>query len=603
MLDYYEILGVARTATQSEIKAAYRRGAMRWHPDRNPGNEEYAARQFKDLAHAYAILGDSDKRRAYDETFTAHSGKQTEPEQQDDDIYMEEAARIFLEEMTELATTLAAGGHNPDVIFGALLSQGCPESVARRIAHMAAGNHRSNSDARTKADSASTSKSSLSITSVLMQGFATVKRLALRLTVVVVCVMVGKFIIGVMKDESTRSYNPASVSSQSLQQPEQAAPMLSAIQQQIPGYDETTQSGTIFYSEGPVNADWWGTAKNYLGTPFTIRLMRKEEVPQSPSRTLYFFTSTPNTSDKFECHVCRPIVSLMMVARDEQGREKVTIPLTPVDAMGGFGNYTMADQPTKFVEIGSNGKLGIPFFDSYMGMGERTSWWTIVAIESNAFRLLGHLPDAFEHSGRFDCSVPGNCAKWGANLTFQKTGNAEYYPVLVTKSGFEYDDDYEIQPVEAPFVLRFDGAKYARIEPPARRTRPDSVGMELGCSEPNQAQGCTSGQAYFEGNEKFAKAMRSVIVSNDLDPSLMPGTWGGLVGVRISGNAYTASYVCPKGRCEDSRLDFLYLPWYHRIVGIYRGKSATGEDVRSIIGNPTDEERRILFELTPRSQA
>lgn len=52
-MNYYEILGVARTATQSEIKAAYRCGAMRWHPDQNPGNEEYELSSSKDLAHAY----------------------------------------------------------------------------------------------------------------------------------------------------------------------------------------------------------------------------------------------------------------------------------------------------------------------------------------------------------------------------------------------------------------------------------------------------------------------------------------------------------------------------------------------------------------------
>lgn len=67
---------------------------------------------------------------------------------------------------------LVVGDHNPDVIFGALLVPGCPASEVRRIANMATGNYRSNSDARAKADSASISKSSLSIASVLTQGFA-----------------------------------------------------------------------------------------------------------------------------------------------------------------------------------------------------------------------------------------------------------------------------------------------------------------------------------------------------------------------------------------------------------------------------------------------
>ena len=63
--DYYEILGVARTATDSQIKTAYRKLAMECHPDRNPGDHA-AEEKFKEAAEAYAILSDSDKRSKYD---------------------------------------------------------------------------------------------------------------------------------------------------------------------------------------------------------------------------------------------------------------------------------------------------------------------------------------------------------------------------------------------------------------------------------------------------------------------------------------------------------------------------------------------------------
>jgi len=63
--DYYEILGVERTATDQEIKSAYRRLALKFHPDRNPGNKE-AEEKFKEAAEAYGILADSDKRQRYD---------------------------------------------------------------------------------------------------------------------------------------------------------------------------------------------------------------------------------------------------------------------------------------------------------------------------------------------------------------------------------------------------------------------------------------------------------------------------------------------------------------------------------------------------------
>ncbi len=63
--DYYEILGVSRTANDGEIKSAYRKLAMKYHPDRNPGDHA-AEEQFKLAAEAYAILADADKRSAYD---------------------------------------------------------------------------------------------------------------------------------------------------------------------------------------------------------------------------------------------------------------------------------------------------------------------------------------------------------------------------------------------------------------------------------------------------------------------------------------------------------------------------------------------------------
>ena len=63
--DYYEILTVSRTATESEIKSAYRKLAMKFHPDRNPG-DQVAEEKFKEAAEAYAILADPQKRSLYD---------------------------------------------------------------------------------------------------------------------------------------------------------------------------------------------------------------------------------------------------------------------------------------------------------------------------------------------------------------------------------------------------------------------------------------------------------------------------------------------------------------------------------------------------------
>lgn len=64
--DYYEVLGVSKTATDDEIKKAYRKIAIKYHPDRNPGNKE-AEEKFKEAAEAYDVLHDQQKRQQYDQ--------------------------------------------------------------------------------------------------------------------------------------------------------------------------------------------------------------------------------------------------------------------------------------------------------------------------------------------------------------------------------------------------------------------------------------------------------------------------------------------------------------------------------------------------------
>ncbi|XP_043988591.1 dnaJ homolog subfamily B member 2 isoform X1 [Gambusia affinis] len=80
MVNYYSVLGVSRNASQDDIKKAYRKLALKWHPDKNPDNKEEAERKFKELAEAYEVLSDKSRRDAYDRygnDNVRHSGSTT----------------------------------------------------------------------------------------------------------------------------------------------------------------------------------------------------------------------------------------------------------------------------------------------------------------------------------------------------------------------------------------------------------------------------------------------------------------------------------------------------------------------------------------------
>ncbi len=65
--DYYDILGVSKTASADEIKKAYRKQALEWHPDRHKDDKEAAEKRFKEINEAYQVLGDSQKKSMYDQ--------------------------------------------------------------------------------------------------------------------------------------------------------------------------------------------------------------------------------------------------------------------------------------------------------------------------------------------------------------------------------------------------------------------------------------------------------------------------------------------------------------------------------------------------------
>lgn len=65
--DYYEVLGVSKSATKADIKSAYRKLALKWHPDKNQNNKKEAEEKFKEINEAYQVLSDDQKKQTYDQ--------------------------------------------------------------------------------------------------------------------------------------------------------------------------------------------------------------------------------------------------------------------------------------------------------------------------------------------------------------------------------------------------------------------------------------------------------------------------------------------------------------------------------------------------------
>jgi curved DNA-binding protein CbpA len=142
MATLYDTLGVQTHATDEEIKRAYRKAAMKWHPDRNHGAQEEVARAaFQEIKDAYAILSDPEQRKVYDSVYAEQmrGWEAQRARQHQAKAKREAAARAADEaayaEMVSVAIRFADEGHNRDVLFGVLLGRQCE---ARRAAQIAA---------------------------------------------------------------------------------------------------------------------------------------------------------------------------------------------------------------------------------------------------------------------------------------------------------------------------------------------------------------------------------------------------------------------------------------------------------------------------------
>jgi DnaJ-class molecular chaperone len=149
MTTLYDTLDIPVHATSEEIKIAYRRAAMRWHPDRNVGQENAARAAFLDIQSAYAILSSPAQRQVYDSVFTVEMERREAQRQREEheNVQREAAARaaeaVAYTNMVALAMRFANQDFNRDVILGVLLGSDCGIELAQRIADSALALHAS----------------------------------------------------------------------------------------------------------------------------------------------------------------------------------------------------------------------------------------------------------------------------------------------------------------------------------------------------------------------------------------------------------------------------------------------------------------------------
>ena len=163
MTTLYDTLSVPENATAEEIKRAYRKAVMRWHPDRNAGQEHVARAAFLDIRNAYAILSDPAQRQVYDSVFAEEMRGQEaqrlreEQEQAEREAALRAAQEAQYAGRVALAMRFATQGYNRDVVRGVLLAHECSDDLACRIADSALALHASR---QAEAESAEPEKAS-----------------------------------------------------------------------------------------------------------------------------------------------------------------------------------------------------------------------------------------------------------------------------------------------------------------------------------------------------------------------------------------------------------------------------------------------------------
>ncbi|XP_015593060.1 dnaJ homolog subfamily B member 6-B isoform X2 [Cephus cinctus] len=130
MVDYYIILDVSRSATSADIKKAYRKLALKWHPDKNPDNLDEANKKFKEISEAYEVLIDEKKRRVYDQHGKEGLHMPGSKRRHEDDFHAQFGGSFVFRDPEEVFREFFGGTHFED-LFGGFPGSGSRYGVNR----------------------------------------------------------------------------------------------------------------------------------------------------------------------------------------------------------------------------------------------------------------------------------------------------------------------------------------------------------------------------------------------------------------------------------------------------------------------------------------
>jgi hypothetical protein len=464
MRTYYEVLRLSETCSQEDIVRAYRKLAMRWHPDRNPGNENEATTRFKELGLAREVLEDSARRADYDQSLA--SFRQAQQSQQDSEKQLERWAR--------LAKDVAMQGHNKDVVFGALIAHGCPYEMALEIATQVVSAQSQSPGKSPKEPTPQPPRPERSERSpegvfmwllILGVGALIAFNLPEQVPVAVTAPAAAP------TPAATATQTPFIARTTTLDE---------LLPSEVVKFDTAHSVGTIFYKALPDRPEF-DSFRSDLGEPFSLKLLQVLNLDKT--RRLLLFSSAP---PDFGCHACSPILSAMVVRQVSETRMEVVVPLHVVTTAGRWGKLSLEGELAASALRVGPGREGFVFKERDMGQGNTEEWGRLFALTDEAVVHLGGFEVHSDSFGSGHCidKPRETCEQSDTKIRFSKQpGPNGYFDIHATTVGIEVEGDLP-RKVQTQYTMSFDGTKYM--------VAPSSQGAASAATVPTSASSDTS---------------------------------------------------------------------------------------------------------------